>query len=669
MTKEKIENTKDKEEEKPQPVSLFSAKVLTDDSTNINHHDLIAILPGALYDLLILMFMIHAVLLAPYTKVEESFNVQAVHDLMLLPVSQLNEYDHMSFPGVVPRTFIGPLFIKLISQPAIAVLTGDGKSELTSDWYLYIARITLTILTVHSLRILRLSIARVFGYTVSAFFALVCLSQFHLVFWGSRLIPNTFALILVNYGVSSWIASWKPVTRKEIVDQFRERERIFGSPPTSLAEGRTRKIPTLKKQLAEPPISSHAAGLIVFILFAAIVFRMELLALLGPILLSEIFIYKHLKFFPVLLTCILTGIVSLALTLSIDTIFWNTTTTKDTLMWPELEVFKFNVLEGRSKEYGVSPAHFYFSNLIPRIATVAYPLAVFAYIKDPRVRRIMNPVIIFLTTMSLIGHKEWRFIFPILPLINLSAAITLTRIHRLGFLTPATRPPNTIGTPSFLHTLLALLLPCLLLASFVFANIATEISSLNYPGGVAMKAIHQFIPPSSTTDVSVKVHMDVYTCQTGASRFMELGRPVGWEYSKVEGLVKGSEFVERGFTHLLTTTPEVHVGEGWDNDDNDKNQAKSGDSVGGYGETSAGTGDGLKMWDVVPGYIHALKGVKVVFGPGGWKAWVAESVEKVMRGDLKWIPKKFVYGIKLPIEVQMEPKIYLLERKGWKKSA
>jgi alpha-1,6-mannosyltransferase len=70
-------------------------------------------------------------IMSPYTKVEESFNTQALHDLIF--TRDLKDFDHLEFSGVVERSFIGVLMVYCIGFPLFTVL---GFLKVEKIYYL-----------------------------------------------------------------------------------------------------------------------------------------------------------------------------------------------------------------------------------------------------------------------------------------------------------------------------------------------------------------------------------------------------------------------------------------------------------------------------------------------------------------------------------------------------
>ncbi|KZZ89450.1 glycosyltransferase family 22 protein [Moelleriella libera RCEF 2490] len=148
--------------------------------------------------LLFLLPLAH-ILVAPYTKVEESFNLQATHDILVYgtPTSSvrarfLHTYDHFTFPGVVPRTFVGPVLLAGVSQPLVA-LAGFRHAQL-------VVRAVLALANAVALLVFRNAAASAFGPAAARWWVLLSVSQFHLVYYLGRTLPNMFAFGLGTYG-------------------------------------------------------------------------------------------------------------------------------------------------------------------------------------------------------------------------------------------------------------------------------------------------------------------------------------------------------------------------------------------------------------------------------------------------------------------------------------
>lgn len=83
------------------------------------------------------LILVH-LFVAPYTKVEESFHVQATHDILAhgFPYGEnidRSNYDHFEYPGAVPRTAVGAIILAGLSSPVTAALTGVNQQILCRE--------------------------------------------------------------------------------------------------------------------------------------------------------------------------------------------------------------------------------------------------------------------------------------------------------------------------------------------------------------------------------------------------------------------------------------------------------------------------------------------------------------------------------------------------------
>ncbi|XP_076645136.1 alg12 alpha-1,6-mannosyltransferase [Halictus rubicundus] len=317
--------------------------------------------------LIILVSMIH-LLYCPFTKVEESFNLQAMHDILYHGFN-LTEYDHHEFPGVVPRSFLGPIIISGLATPLIATI---NYLQLNKFFAQYVVRAILGLLVISMLKLYRNALQSIFGLQFTKWFVAITVTQYHFMYYLSRPLPNILAMPLVLLALYGWL---------------KQSHIIF--------------------------IWSSAAAIIIF--------RAELAMLLGLFLLYDI-ANKKLTLPRLLKIAVPAGIFFLTLTVTIDSIFWRY------ILWPEGQVFYFNTILNKSSDWGTSPFLWYFYSALPRGLAFSYFLIPLGMLWDARVRTLTVPGIVFVLLFSFLPHKELRFIIYVFPLLNVSAAAVCHRI-------------------------------------------------------------------------------------------------------------------------------------------------------------------------------------------------------------------------------------------------
>ena len=205
--------------------------------------------------------------------------MQATHDLLYLnglaygmnvtSVLNLSDFDHLEFPGVVPRTFLGSILLTALSYPCQAILGILSDRKINSQ---YLIRGVMGLCSWLSFMAFRDSVSHRFGLRAGIFTCLLASFQFHIPFYMSRTLPNTFALIGCLAAYSLWL--------------------------------RDRGLKAL-----------------LVITFSMIIFRCDLLILLAPMTLQMI-VCREVPFWRTALLGVGSAIIAFLLSLSVDSFFW-----------------------------------------------------------------------------------------------------------------------------------------------------------------------------------------------------------------------------------------------------------------------------------------------------------------------------------------------------------
>ena len=478
---------------------------------------------------------------------------------------------------MVPRTCLGPLILSSISK-VIQFLVNPIMGELHPDEVQNLVRLVLLLLNVHAFSRLAFHLDNTMTTNsnqsinkndsfLGNYFLIICACQFHIPFYCSRTLPNIFSMWTITHAFADWFQG------QLLIHQQKNHYYIYRS----------------------------AA----WIVSSIVLFRCDMIILLFTVGLSMI-IQGQMTIPKAIFTGIVSGVCSLILTVILDSIFWQR------LVWPEGEVLFFNTVENKSSEWGVMPYHWYWTSALPKAMLLTIFLIPFSFLHIPEwilcilqsiflpksstntlsfppffipmntgnpckygILPFLVPILAFIGLYSILPHKEVRFLFPALSMLNIAAACGITRLHKFFIHTRKTTKKKERNQPADLNkknksiTSLFLFICGIItiVITFIGSALFLWISSFNYPGGEALHMLQQYIEHHPNVDRStpIVVHIDVASAETGVScfgqRFAEynpsnMGKWIfvkaGYEEDNSNQLKKLSNL-----THLLSENEQV----------------------------------------------------------------------------------------------------------------
>ncbi|ERS99829.1 hypothetical protein HMPREF1624_03194 [Sporothrix schenckii ATCC 58251] len=469
--------------------------------------------------LLIPVLVVVHLVVAPYTKVEESFNIQAAHDVLVYgtPVGRgaglrlEQRYDHFTFPGAVPRTFVGAVLLAGIGQPVIQLANSVG-ALMGGPAAQTAVRGVLGLANAAAMVALSRSLGAACGPSAARWYVLLQASQFHVLFYASRTLPNTFAFFLTTYAFSFLL-----------------------SPQGARATRR-----------ADIRAGGRIRVALCLLSYAGVVFRAEVAILLAAVA-AYLVVAPLATAERIVRTIAVAVAVALALSVPIDSYFWQTF--PPVPYWPELHGFLFNVVHDQASAWGTSPWHYYFTSALPRLLlnplvyVVLIPMALRRPATAGPASLLVWPSLLFVAVYSLQPHKEARFVLYVVPPLTAAAALGADQLtksvsvlrHQEQERDASTASQNAsdrkpaAGGPAVLSRLTWYALVLSIPIAFAASTAMLLVSALNYPGGEALAALRGLATadavaaaaPASPADTPfvVSAHADVLACMTGVTLF------------------------------------------------------------------------------------------------------------------------------------------------------